>query len=57
MKFERIEMNREDINWKWEERRKRNGWGWLFEIMIEIDEYEYTEWKERVIWWTELIDW
>ena len=37
MKFERIEMNREDINWKWEERRKRNGWGWLFEIMIEYD--------------------
>ena len=57
MKFERIEMNRENVNWKWEERRIRNGWGWLFEIMIEIDEYEYTEWKERVIWWNELIDW
>ena len=43
MKFERIEMSRENVNWKWEERRIRNGWGWLFEIMIEIDEYEYTE--------------
>ena len=43
MKFERIEMNRENVNWKWEERRIRNGWGWLFEIMIEIDEYEYIK--------------
>ena len=40
MKFERIEMSRENVNWKWEERRIRNGWGSLFEIMIEIDEYE-----------------